>query len=165
MTLLFFFLILGIFSLVLVQLSSNTFVLGLYLLFFCLLTFLLFCFLNMLWYGLLFFLVYIGGVLVLFFYVFSLNPNPNFSNILSNVSSWYILLWFFFICLLLYGGGNLDGLDIFLFSFFEENSFFLFNGVEVYLVFFLGLMLVYVLFMVSIVTSSLKSALRPLSFL
>nr|QLY89803.1 NADH dehydrogenase subunit 6 [Bdellocephala punctata] len=58
------------------QFSINTLFIGLMLLLFCILVFLVFCSLNMTWYGLLFFLVYVGGLLVLFFYVLSINSNP-----------------------------------------------------------------------------------------
>lgn len=154
-----------LFSLIVVQLSSKTFVLGVFLLFFCFLLFLVFCFLNMLWYGLLFFLVYVGGVLVLFFYIFSLNPNPNISSIFIGIlrkNVFFSVLGCFFI---FYFFSFFEVSDYFLNSFFEDKSYFLFNGLEAYFIFFLGLALVFILFVVRYLTRSLNGALRSFSSL
>lgn len=163
MRILFFLLSFCVFVLIAIQLSLNTFLLGVYVLFFCLLISLFLGVLNMLWYAFIFFLIYVGGVLVLFFYIISLNPNPKFREFFSYTKILYFLFFlciFFFYCLFV---ENFNYYFLFFFSrVFEDKSFLLFCSVNVYFLFLVRLYLVYILFVVSYIRRSVKRALRPI---
>jgi len=149
------------FIVVIVQFCSKTLMLGGYLLLICLLAFIILRMMKMVWYGLLFFLVYIGGLLVLFLYVFSLKSKPQV-RLFKYLKRYFVLLggfFFFFFFLTV----KIEDLDIFLGSFVEEKSYSLFNLNESVFVVFIGLFLVYVLLVISYLSCKKNSALRPMS--
>ena len=144
---------------VIVQFCSSALMLGGYLLFICFLTFVILSLVKMVWYGLLFFLVYIGGLLVLFLYVFSLNSNPQMKLFFFFNSYIYVLGFIFFFFLL--GLDVVEEVDCFLFSNVEDNSVLLFGLNESLYVVYMGLFLVYVLFVIRYITRCRQRALRP----
>lgn len=152
-----FFLVL--FSLTVAQKSGRALFTGLLLLFFCFLIFFLLSLISLTWYGLLFFLIYVGGLLVLFFYVFSVKSNPGNFNFSSNLFFvlFFIIIFFFFFRVYI----SLD------FSFrnrFEDQSYFLFNRNECYLMLVLGWFLLFVLFVIKKILFDIKGAIRPIKF-
>ena len=115
------------------------------------------------WYGLIFFLVYVGGLLVLFIYVSSLNFNPAFiyserrylKNIFVKGKLFFLILfgilnvnWGF--CTTSWGG--LDQKKYRLNLFKESELFFLVN---------IGVLLLIVLWIITKLTFRRRGALRP----
>ena len=130
--------------------------------FFIVLNLFLFC---SVWYALLFFLIYVGGLLVLFFYILSLNSKPllsisfrasfNFSFLCFLIFSslFFVTLFFFY-----------DYLDLYLFSFVFDNSYSLFGVFKGPMMILVGAFLLLVLFSVSLFTCVVKGAFRPICF-
>lgn len=148
-----------LFSLIVAQKSGRALFTGLLLLLFCFLIFFLLSFINLTWYGLLFFLIYVGGLLVLFFYVFSIKSNPgnfNFRFGLLFIISIFILFFFIF--------RVYTSLDFSFRKSFEDQSYFLFNRNECYLMLILGWFLLFVLFVVNKFLFDVRGAIRPIKF-
>ena len=115
------------------------------------------------WYGLIFFLVYVGGLLVLFIYVSSLNFNPAFIYSENSYLKGFIIKGNLFI-LIVFGLTNVKwkfltvswaGLDQNNFSlnlFKESELFFLIN---------IGALLLVVLWIITKLTFRRRGALRP----
>nr|UKA77683.1 NADH dehydrogenase subunit 6 [Platydemus manokwari] len=161
---LFFLFVFFLFLLVVVQLSLSTFLLGVYVLTFCLMVSLFLAVLNMVWYSFIFFLIYVGGILVLFFYIISLNSNPNFSEVLSYTKGFYFFYFVFFVVFLFFFVLDSGSSFVFFFpSILEDNSVLLFSSNNSYFLFIVSIYLVFILFVVSYMSSSVKSALRPIS--
>nr|YP_010565468.1 NADH dehydrogenase subunit 6 [Parakontikia atrata]UZA66410.1 NADH dehydrogenase subunit 6 [Parakontikia atrata] len=150
-----------IFLLLFIQVSSSTFFFGVFILLFCFLVALFLSIFNLLWYSFLFFLIYVGGVLVLFFYILSLNSNPNMGLNLSFFNP-YILFFLFFFFILMCFQLNIFSFFGYIVSSLEENSYLLFQSSNVYFIILLGFYLIFILFLVSIISSSVKGALRPI---
>ena len=112
------------------------------------------------WFSILFFLIYVGGLLVLFFYTLSLNSNPFvLSPPLSSSSFLILILSFFFSILILSYYGFID---FFLFSYVFDNSFILFSASNFSFMVFIGCFLIFVLLMVRVFSCILKGAFRPI---
>lgn len=115
------------------------------------------------WYGLIFFLVYVGGLLVLFIYISSLNFKPVF--FFSKIKSWVRFFvkgnLIFLVCLV---GTNLDW-NYFLFSWsdLDQNNFSLnlFNESELFFLVNVGVLLLLVLWIITKLTFRRRGALRP----
>lgn len=152
-------LFLVLFIIVISQRSGRALFTGLLLLLFCFFIFFSLSLINLTWYGLLFFLIYVGGLLVLFFYVLSIKSNPG--NVNTSSLGLISLGGFAFLFLVLSLYYSLD------FSFrkrFEDQSYFLFNSKECFLMFVLGFFLLFVLFVVKKFLFDVKGAIRPIKF-
>lgn len=157
-------LIFRVISLLLIQLSSKTYFLGLYLLFLRFIISVCMSYLNMLWYALIFFLVYVGGIMVLFFYIISLNSNPRVLKETRNLFSvlyFPIYLIFFFFLYIIFRKYGLIFTFSFASKFLEDSSYILFYSTKNIFLMFLGLYLIYVLFLVRVFRSKFKGSLRP----
>nr|AJO61381.1 NADH dehydrogenase subunit 6 [Crenobia alpina] len=147
--------------LLLAQTPINTLFLGFVLLVFCFCILMLLSYIGLTWYGLLFFLLYVGGLLVLFFYVLSVNSNPLATDLSSyslNLSFAFGILFFAVICNFYFS------LDFVLRSSVDECSYFLFNRNECFFMIFLCFLLLLVLFLVNKFSFDAKSAIRPVKF-
>nr|BBO00496.1 NADH dehydrogenase subunit 6 [Planocera reticulata] len=143
--------------------SLNSLILGLFILLCSFSISLLISIYSLSWYSLIFFIVYIGGLLVLFLYISSLNFNPIFyiskisqiNNILLKLN-----LLFFFLLVLTQITWNFNG---FLWNNTEINnfSFNLFNDVEILFLINVGLLLLIVLWVITKLSFRNRSALRP----
>nr|BBO00508.1 NADH dehydrogenase subunit 6 [Planocera multitentaculata] len=143
--------------------SLNSLILGLFILLCSFSISLLISIYSLSWYSLIFFIVYIGGLLVLFLYISSLNFNPIFyvskisqiNNILLKLN-----LLFFFLLVLTQITWNFNG---FFFNNTEINnfSFNLFNDVEILFLINVGLLLLIVLWVITKLSFRNRSALRP----
>nr|AVP74411.1 NADH dehydrogenase subunit 6 [Eurylepta cornuta] len=115
------------------------------------------------WLSLIFFIIYIGGLLVLFFYLSSLNYNPIFSlSKLSLTSSMLVKINSGLVILL----GSLsytfsEGSFSFITSNFNNFSNSLFNEEEFNSLILVGVMLLLVLWLVTKLTYNTRGALRP----
>nr|UHA56325.1 NADH dehydrogenase subunit 6 [Humbertium sp. MNHN JL351] len=155
---LFFILIISFF----VNFFSNVALLGISMISACILVFIILSTLNLFWYGLIFLLINVGGSMVLFYYMFSLQSNP--------VSSFYLFLFFFFsfsIFFFLNYVVSLNSINIFSelllnISHMEEVSFYLFSLIESNFLVFLSLFLIFVLLVVSMMTSIIGGSFRYL---
>nr|BEU28586.1 NADH dehydrogenase subunit 6 [Planocera cf. heda SI-2017]BEU28598.1 NADH dehydrogenase subunit 6 [Planocera cf. heda SI-2017] len=143
--------------------SLNSLILGLCILVCSFSISLLISIYSLSWYSLIFFIVYIGGLLVLFLYISSLNFNPIFyvskisaiNNILLKLN-----MLFFFLLVLTQITWNFNG---FFFQNTEINnfSFNLFNDVEILFLINVGLLLLIVLWVITKLSFRNRSALRP----
>uniref|UniRef100_A0A343VVJ3 NADH dehydrogenase subunit 6 n=1 Tax=Crassiplana albatrossi TaxID=1879299 RepID=A0A343VVJ3_9PLAT len=143
--------------------SLNSLILGFFILGCSFFISLLISVYSLSWYALIFFLVYIGGLLVLFIYISSLNFNPvfYFSNIsvLNNIlfKSNILLLLIFILTQItwnfnVFGWNNLDT---------NSFSFNLFNEVEILFLINIGFLLLIVLWVITKLSFRNRSALRP----
>ena len=162
MSIIVLFLVVRIFSLLLIQISSSTFFFGIFILLICLLVTLRLRLMKMVWYSFLFFLIYVGGVLVLFFYILSLNSKPNLGEMLSSTKIIYFSLVVFFFFFYNFSSVNYFNLFTYVSYGLEDKSYLLFRSCKVYFMFIIGLYLVYILFIVSVIRRYLKGALRPI---
>nr|AVP74419.1 NADH dehydrogenase subunit 6 [Imogine fafai] len=143
--------------------SLNSLVLGLLILFCSFFISLLISIYSLSWYSLIFFIVYIGGLLVLFIYISSLNFNPvfyfsrtgGFLNILLKIN-----VVFFLVISLTQITWNFNG---FFWTELDTNnfSFNLFNEVEILFLINVGLVLLVVLWVITKLSFRNRSALRP----
>nr|BEU28622.1 NADH dehydrogenase subunit 6 [Planocera cf. pellucida MK-2019C]BEU28634.1 NADH dehydrogenase subunit 6 [Planocera cf. pellucida MK-2019C]BEU28646.1 NADH dehydrogenase subunit 6 [Planocera cf. pellucida MK-2019C] len=143
--------------------SLNSLILGLFILLCSFCVSLLISIYSLSWYSLIFFLVYIGGLLVLFIYISSLNFNPIFyisklsalNNILLKLN-----ILFFFLFVLTQITWNFNG---FFWNNSETNnfSFNLFNDVEILFLINVGVLLLIVLWVITKLSFRNRSALRP----
>nr|YP_009176361.1 NADH dehydrogenase subunit 6 [Enchiridium sp. MTA_2015]ALI86926.1 NADH dehydrogenase subunit 6 [Enchiridium sp. MTA_2015] len=115
------------------------------------------------WLSLIFFIIYIGGLLVLFFYLSSLNYNPLFFLVAkSNLNAFLvkvnflILLMFSFIY---YSFSH--NIRLFCDNNFNNYSYNLFNEEEFIMLIVVGVMLLLVLWLVTKLTFNTRGALRP----
>nr|AVP74425.1 NADH dehydrogenase subunit 6 [Imogine stellae] len=143
--------------------SLNSLVLGILILVGSFLISLLVSIYSLSWYSLIFFIVYIGGLLVLFIYISSLNFNPvfyfsrisGFGNIFLKLNILFFLLvsltqitWNFNS----FSWNNVDN---------NNFSFNLFNEVEVIFLINVGILLLIVLWVITKLSFQNRSALRP----
>nr|YP_009711065.1 NADH dehydrogenase subunit 6 [Bipalium kewense]QGI24375.1 NADH dehydrogenase subunit 6 [Bipalium kewense] len=141
-----------------VQFCSSVILLGVIMLSICLIVFFVLSVINLFWYGLIFLLINVGGSMVLFYYMFSLQSNP-----LSSYS--FISKIFFFLVIVFFGGlsFNNQNTNLGLLSFntsIEDVSFFLFSICESYFLILISIFLIFVLFVVSMMTSVIGGSFR-----
>nr|UHA56265.1 NADH dehydrogenase subunit 6 [Bipalium adventitium] len=140
------------------QFLSSVLLLGAGMLLICVSIFFLLSFLNLFWYSLIFLLINVGGSMVLFYYMFLLQSNPVGS--VSFLSFFFVaLLFFFFFFLSFFSGLGISETVIFSSS-VEDVSFFLFNFIESNFLIFLSGFLVFVLLVVSMLTSTVGGSFR-----
>nr|QWT28934.1 NADH dehydrogenase subunit 6 [Girardia tigrina] len=143
-------------SLLLLYGCGSLFVLGLIFLLICLLVVYVFVVFGYFWYALLFFIVYVGGLLILFFYLLSLH---------SNSFGYYSIsgcLFFLFISLYFFSIFSLCCLDSYFFYMILNCSYSLFTGFEFIWLFYIFSFLLLVLFYISVFTSVCSCPLRSL---
>nr|AVP74391.1 NADH dehydrogenase subunit 6 [Cryptocelis alba] len=125
---------------------------------------LLMAFHGSIWYALIFFLIYVGGVLVLFIYISSLNFNPVFRN-QSIWTGWVgntikFQLFFILFSVLLFNPHEGKGTNwIALTS--KEYSYDLFLQTETLFLVSVGALLLFVLWAISKLTFRTRASLRP----
>nr|YP_010736713.1 NADH dehydrogenase subunit 6 [Bipalium admarginatum]WEM34728.1 NADH dehydrogenase subunit 6 [Bipalium admarginatum] len=156
------FLIISFLSLF-IQFSFSVVVLGSLMLSICMLIFFILALSNLFWYGIIFLLINVGGSMVLFYYMFSLQANPlSTFSFLSKIYFFLSLLVFFVFFLEV----NTSAVDLIVTSFsVEDVSFFLFSLNELSLLVFISLFLVLVLLIISILTSSIMGSFRLLKII
>ena len=141
--------------------SARAMRMGVFLLVFCFFVLFALCVFNRLWYGFLFFIMYVGGLLVLFFYVISLNSNVG--------SLWVGKLYKFSLLMRLVGSGFfgffwIGVVDVISYMVVEECSYLVFRVRGVYVVFIVSLVLMLTLFLVGCLTSFLGGSVRLVSW-
>lgn len=110
------------------------------------------------WYAILFFLVYVGGVLVLFIYISSIKRNPSFKLFTKNKLLLVSSLTFFFISFPVVKD-KVNGWET-----FKKSKYFkltLFSSREKVLIIKIGLLLLFVLWIISKLSFRKSGALRP----
>nr|UHA56292.1 NADH dehydrogenase subunit 6 [Diversibipalium multilineatum] len=148
---------------VFVQFCSSVVLLGVIMLSLCLLIFIILISINLFWYGLIFLLINVGGSMVIFYYMFSLQSNPLSSYSFISKGFFFVVLSFF---LLLIVSNNINDISFIIFNgSVEEVSFSLFSRCESYLLILISVFLIYVLFVVSMMTSSIGGSFRFLQIL
>nr|UHA56301.1 NADH dehydrogenase subunit 6 [Diversibipalium sp. MNHN JL281] len=145
--------------------SSSVVFLGGSMLGVCLIVFYLLSVLGLFWYGLIFILINVGGVMVLFYYVFTLNPNPQQTVILG--MGGLFMLGVSLVLLMGFSqgvgiGSAVDGVYEIVES-VEDCSYMLFSLVESQFLILVSLLLVFALLVVSYLTSSIGGSFRPFS--
>lgn len=135
-----------------IMFGYKSFFLGLRILFLSFVFFIYYCFFN-LWFSLIFFLIYIGGLLVLFFYIFSLKSNPN---IIIKLNYLFLIFFIFFLCSIRIKY-NFKKKFFPCFFFFNYNFDLLKN---IYYLIILCLFLLYVLFLIKKFLFNFKSFIR-----
>lgn len=135
---------------------GRMFVLGAMFLFLCLVIMVILVEVGLLWYSLLFFMIYVGGLLILFFYLLSLHSNSlrYYSISLSLLS--------YFMCLCIYSVVILCRLDFYMLSLIIRCSYNLFVGYEFVFLFYIFSFLLLILYYIKIFTSSNSCPLRVL---
>lgn len=112
------------------------------------------------WFGLIFFIVYIGGLLVLFIYVSSLNYNPvSFVRIKRKKFNFSLL----FLVVVLRFFREKSNYHYFSEKDYKNFRFNLFKGREVLILISIGIVLLLVLWVIGKITFQTRGALRPLS--
>nr|YP_009434217.1 NADH dehydrogenase subunit 6 [Planocera reticulata]ARS43749.1 NADH dehydrogenase subunit 6 [Planocera reticulata] len=144
--------------------SLNSFILGLFILVCSFFVSFLISIYSLSWYSLIFFLVYIGGLLVLFIYISSLNFNPVFyfsnMNVFSKIFFKINVLFFLFFCFIqVTWNFNVFSWN----SSLDSNNFSLnlFNEVEVIFLISIGFLLLLVLWVITKLSFRNRGALRP----
>nr|AVP74397.1 NADH dehydrogenase subunit 6 [Discocelis tigrina]AVP74404.1 NADH dehydrogenase subunit 6 [Discocelis tigrina] len=144
-------------------LSLNSLILGIFIFICSLCVSLLISIYSLSWYSLIFFLVYIGGLLVLFIYISSLNFNPVFyfsklsplANILLKANIFFFL--FFIITQITWNFSTISWSN----SDMNNFSLNLFNETEVLFLINVGILLLIVLWVITKLSFRNRSALRP----
>jgi hypothetical protein len=153
-----FFIVVMLVGCLLIFFSARAMRMGVFLLVYCFFVLFILCLLNRLWYGFLFFIMYVGGLLVLFFYVIALNSNVG--------SLWVGKLQKFYLLLRLVGGVGCIGffsvgvVDVVSYEVVEECSYLVFRTRGVCIVFIVSVILLMTIFLVGCLTSFLGGGVR-----
>jgi hypothetical protein len=115
------------------------------------------------WYSLIFFLIYVGGILVLFIYISSLKFNPVFSKMewskgRKKIFKFQILL--FLLCVLIHYPRKGKGIT-WLNQRFKEFRYDLFKNVETLFLIRVGALLLFVLWAITKITFRTRACFRP----